>query len=41
MRLHTILIATTAALALAAPAAAETLQGALAKAYANNPTLPK
>jgi outer membrane protein len=39
MRLHTILIATTAALALAAPAAAETLQGALAKAYANNPTL--
>jgi outer membrane protein len=39
MRLHTILIATTAAFALAAPAAAETLQGALAKAYANNPTL--
>ncbi|GAO38482.1 putative multidrug efflux pump outer membrane protein [Sphingomonas changbaiensis NBRC 104936] len=39
MRLPTILIATTAALALAAPAAAETLQGALAKAYANNPTL--
>jgi outer membrane protein len=39
MRLHTLLIATTAAFALAAPAAAETLQGALAKAYANNPTL--
>ena len=39
MRFPTILIATTAALALAAPAAAETLQGALAKAYVNNPTL--
>lgn len=37
--LISILIATTAAAALAAPAAAETLQGALAKAYANNPTL--
>lgn len=33
------LIASTAVLALAAPAAAETLQGALAKAYSNNPTL--
>jgi outer membrane protein len=39
MRLHTVLIATTAAFALSAPAAAETLQGALAKAYENNPTL--
>lgn len=37
--LQLILIATTASVALAAPAAAETLQGALAKAYANNPTL--
>lgn len=37
--LNLILIATTASVALAAPAAAETLQGALAKAYANNPTL--
>jgi outer membrane protein len=33
------LIASTAALALAGPAAAETLQGALAKAYQSNPTL--
>lgn len=39
MRLQTILIATTAVFALSAPAAAETLQGALAKAYARNPTL--
>ena len=37
--LNLVLIATTAIVALAAPAAAETLQGALAKAYANNPTL--
>lgn len=33
------LIASAAVLALATPAAAETLQGALAKAYSNNPTL--
>ena len=33
------LIATTAVIALAAPAGAETLQGALAKAYDRNPTL--
>lgn len=39
MRLASLLIATTAALALSAPAAAETLQGALAKAYNYNPTI--
>lgn len=39
MRLQSFLIATTAAFALTAPAAAETLQGALAKAYNSNPTL--
>lgn len=33
------LISTAAVLAIATPAAAETLQGALAKAYNNNPTL--
>lgn len=37
--LHFRLIATTAVFALSAPAAAETLQGALAKAYNANPTL--
>lgn len=39
MRPRLSLIATTAAFALAAPAAAETLQDALAKAYNLNPTL--
>ena len=40
MRLNlTVLITSAAALAITAPARAETLQGALAKAYNANPTL--
>jgi outer membrane protein len=39
LRLTGCLSGTALALALAAPVAAETLQGALAKAYENNPTL--